>query len=187
MDAIFCTVYTAYSDYIGGTFDVIILAGMTNATLSVVTNVGTFPEDNEFFKAILSLPEGTDNVVIGVDTAFIQIMDTVGERLMSWPAGYYFCIYTIHRIYNCLLSILPNVVIFCSESTVDLGVIIYQHQFSALFSQLDFLLTIESQLDRWCCMLDLSLFLFWKIAFIFRIRLLFAGLYYCCKRVYLHW
>ena len=71
--------YTASDDYVGGTFDVTILAGMMNATLSVVTNVGTFPEDTELFKAILSLSEGADNVVVGVDTAFIQIMDIVGE------------------------------------------------------------------------------------------------------------
>ena len=79
MDATFCTVYTASEDYVGGTFDVTILAGLTNATLSVVTNVGTFPEDNEFFKAIFSLSEEADNVVVGADTAYIQITDTVGE------------------------------------------------------------------------------------------------------------
>ena len=67
------------ADYVGGTFDVTILAGMTNTTLSGVSNVGTFPEDNEFFKAILSLSEGTDNLVFGVDTAFVEVMDTISE------------------------------------------------------------------------------------------------------------
>ena len=62
------------TDYVGGTFDVTILAGMTNTTLSEVSNVGTFQEDNEFFKAILSIPEGTNNVLVGVDTAFVEVI-----------------------------------------------------------------------------------------------------------------
>ena len=52
---------------------------MTTAHLSVTTINTTLVEDDEYFKAILSISDGSDRVVVGVDTAFVTIFDSTGE------------------------------------------------------------------------------------------------------------
>ena len=66
--------------------DVTIVAGqrMGNRPVSVPTNQDTIKENSEHFKAILSLPERPSNVVVGVDTAFVTIIDGTGEHSIIW-------------------------------------------------------------------------------------------------------
>lgn len=71
--------YVAPSDYIGGTFPVTIRAHETTGSLSITTIKTDEVEDDEDFKATLSNPDGPDNVMIGIDTAYVTILDRTGE------------------------------------------------------------------------------------------------------------
>ena len=51
-----------------------------NLNLSVQTNLNMPLEEDEHFKAILSLPVGPDNAEIGTDTAFVTIIDRTGKN-----------------------------------------------------------------------------------------------------------
>ena len=69
----------APSDYQGGTFTVKIPAGGTMANLSVTTSKSALVEDDKIFKATVSIPDGPDNLMVGVDTAFVTIIDRTGN------------------------------------------------------------------------------------------------------------
>ena len=63
----------------GGSFDVVIPAGSVKVTLPVTTNENNTLEDNEYFKATLSLPGAPEGVLVGTpDTAYVTINDTDG-------------------------------------------------------------------------------------------------------------
>ena len=72
----------APSDYLCGTFSVTIPAGSSMANLSVPTIKTDTVEVDEFFKATLTIPRGSDTVVVGIDTAYVTITDTSGECLI---------------------------------------------------------------------------------------------------------
>ena len=76
----------APSDYLGGTFSVTIPAGSSMANLSVPTIKNDSVEADEVFKATLTVPPGSDSVVIGMDTAYVTITDTSGECLIICSA-----------------------------------------------------------------------------------------------------
>ena len=68
---------TAPTDYIGGSFDVSVPAGAVEVTLPVTTLVDNLVENNEYFKATLSLPDGPGYVVVGsLYVVFVTINDT---------------------------------------------------------------------------------------------------------------
>lgn len=69
----------APDDYIGGEFNVTIPANTTMATLSVTTNKDNLLDDGEYFKAILSIPDGADDVAVGVNMSFVTITDKSSE------------------------------------------------------------------------------------------------------------
>ena len=63
----------------GGSFDVVIPAGSVKVTLPVSTNTDNIVEEDEYFKATLSLPGAPVGAVVGTpDTAYITITDTTG-------------------------------------------------------------------------------------------------------------
>ena len=72
--------HLAPSDYTGGTFTVTIPANMTMANLQIPTIKTDQVEADKDFKATLSVPPGSDSVVVGTDTAFVTIMDRTGEH-----------------------------------------------------------------------------------------------------------
>ena len=76
----------APSDYLGGTFSVTIPAGSSMANLSVPTIKNDSVEVDEVFKATLTVPRGSDRVVVGIDTAYVTIIDTSGECLIICSA-----------------------------------------------------------------------------------------------------
>ena len=63
----------------GGSFDVVIPAGLVKVTLPVRTNEDDIVEEDEYFKATLSLPGAPEGVLVGTpDTAYVTITDTTG-------------------------------------------------------------------------------------------------------------
>ena len=72
----------APSDYLGGTYRVTVPAGSSMANLSVPTIKNDSVEVDEVFKATLTVPLGSDSVVVGMDTAYVAITDTSGECLI---------------------------------------------------------------------------------------------------------
>ena len=63
-------------DYTGGSFTVLIPAGTVKVTVSVATLNDNFVEDDEYFKATLSLPGSPEAVEVGSpDMAFVTITD----------------------------------------------------------------------------------------------------------------
>ena len=69
----------APSDYTGGTFTVMIPANMAMANLQITTIKTDLVESDKDFKATLSVPPGSDSVVVRADTAFVTIIDRTGE------------------------------------------------------------------------------------------------------------
>ena len=68
---------SAPNDYIGGTFNVFIPAGSTKVTLAVDTLTDNIFEDDEHFKATLTIPGAPGSVVLGSpNMAFVTITDT---------------------------------------------------------------------------------------------------------------
>ena len=68
---------SAPTDYIGGSFDVSVPAGAVEVTLCVTTLFDNLVENNEYFKATLSLPDGPGYVVVGsLNVVFVIINDT---------------------------------------------------------------------------------------------------------------
>ena len=64
------------TDYTGGSVDVVIPAGTTMVTVPVATLDDNFVEDDEFFKATLTIPGAPEDVVIGsTNMAFVTITD----------------------------------------------------------------------------------------------------------------
>ena len=64
----------------GGSFDVVIPAGSVKVTLNVTTNEDNIVEEDEYFKATLSLPGAPVGAVVGTpDTAYVTITDTAGR------------------------------------------------------------------------------------------------------------
>ena len=60
----------------GGSFDVVIPAGSVKVTLPVRTNADNIVEEDEYFKATLSLPGAPVGAVVGTpDTAYVTITD----------------------------------------------------------------------------------------------------------------
>ena len=76
----------APSDYLGGTFSVTVPAGSSMANLSVPTIKNDSVEVDEVFKATLTVPRGSDRVLVGIDTAYVTITDTSGECLIICSA-----------------------------------------------------------------------------------------------------
>ena len=70
----------APSDYMGGTFNVTIPANMAMANLQITTTKTDLVEADEDFKVTLSVPSGSDSVVVGTNTTFVTIMDRTGEH-----------------------------------------------------------------------------------------------------------
>lgn len=71
----------APSDYNGGTFNCTIPAGMTKVTcVSLPTKLNLPMENNEVFKATLSLPFGPDYAQVGPDPATVTIIDRTGKN-----------------------------------------------------------------------------------------------------------
>ena len=66
-------------DYTGGSFDVLIPAGTVKVTVTVTTLSDNFVEDDEYFKATLSLLDAPEAVVVGSsDVAFVTVTDDTG-------------------------------------------------------------------------------------------------------------
>ena len=66
----------------GGSFDVVIPAGSVMVSLPVRTNADNIVEEDEYFKATLSLPGAPIGVVVKFgtpDTAYVTITDTAGR------------------------------------------------------------------------------------------------------------
>ena len=64
-------------DYMGGSFNVSLQTGKVKVTLTVTTLTSKFVEDDEYFKATLSLPGAPEAVVAGSpEVAFVTITDT---------------------------------------------------------------------------------------------------------------
>ena len=64
------------TDYTGGSFNVVIPAGTTKVTVPVDTLNDDFKEDDEYFKATLTIPGAPEDVVIGsTNMAFVTITD----------------------------------------------------------------------------------------------------------------
>lgn len=72
--------YLAPSDYRGGTFNSTIPVGVMKLNISVPTNLNMPLEEDEYFKATLSLPVEPDNAKIGTDPAFVTITDRTGKN-----------------------------------------------------------------------------------------------------------
>ena len=77
---LYLLVYLPYSsagaDYIGGSLNVVIPAGTTKVTVPVATVDDNPLEDDEFFKATLTIPSAPEDVVIGsANMAFVTITD----------------------------------------------------------------------------------------------------------------
>lgn len=79
LNSLLCLSYIAPSDYIGGTFPVTIRERETMGSLSITTIKTDLVEDDEDFKAILSNPDGPDNVMVGINTSYVTIFDSTGE------------------------------------------------------------------------------------------------------------
>ena len=63
-------------DYTGGSFRMLIPAGLVKMTLNVSTLTDNFVEDEEYFRATLSLPSAPEAVVVGSpNMAFVTITD----------------------------------------------------------------------------------------------------------------
>ena len=80
-------------DYIGGVFTVPIRENETMGSQVIQTIQTDAVEHDEDFKAILTIPAGSDNVVIGINTTYVTIIDTTGESMLKqciWPT---YCIY----------------------------------------------------------------------------------------------
>ena len=68
--------YPDPDDYTGGTFIVLIPAGTVKSTLTVSTVQDNTVEDDEYFRATLSLPGAPEAMVVGSpDMAFVTIAD----------------------------------------------------------------------------------------------------------------
>ena len=67
---------TDLDDYTGSSFGASIPAGSVKVTLNVTTLRDNFVEDDEYFKATLSLPGAPEDVVVGSpEVAFVTITD----------------------------------------------------------------------------------------------------------------
>ena len=75
----FCIFFLFYPDaydYTGGSFNVLIRAGLVKETLPVASLRDNFVEDDEYFKATLSLPDAPADVAIGFpDVTFVHVID----------------------------------------------------------------------------------------------------------------
>ena len=70
---------SAPTDYLGGSLYVSVPAGAVEVTLPVTTLLDNLVENNEHFKATLSLPDGPGYVVVGsLYVVFVTINDTNG-------------------------------------------------------------------------------------------------------------
>ena len=92
---------TAPRDYTGGTFSIIIQAGMTMATLSVLAHKDTSCEDDEYFKATLVLNEKPCMVELGPELAFVSI---TGDK--STAVIMHLCTYMYMRTHTYISIIL---------------------------------------------------------------------------------
>ena len=81
--------HIAPSDYSGGTFTVTIPARETMGSLEIPTVKTDEVEDDEDFKATLSNPDGPDNVMVGIDTAYVTIVDRTGECTVTGSSVQY--------------------------------------------------------------------------------------------------
>ena len=69
--------YPDPDDYTGGSYNMLIRAGLMSVTLHVATLRDNFVEDDENFKATLSLPDAPADVVIRFpDLTFVNITDS---------------------------------------------------------------------------------------------------------------
>ena len=67
---------SADADYTGGSFNVVIPAGTIKVTVPVATLDDNLLEDDEFFKATLTIPGAPADVVVGSpNMAFVNITD----------------------------------------------------------------------------------------------------------------
>ena len=73
-------------DYVSGSFNVSLQTGKVKVTLSMTTLTSKFVEDDEYFKATLSLPVIPGAVVVGSpEVAFVTITDTTRKLwFTSW-------------------------------------------------------------------------------------------------------
>ena len=68
--------FSAGTDYTGGSFNVVIPASTTKVTVPVATLDDNLLEDDEFFKATLTIPDAPADVVVGSpNMAFVNITD----------------------------------------------------------------------------------------------------------------
>lgn len=76
----------APTDYVGGSLYVSVPAGTVEVTLPVTTLFDNLAENNEHFKATLSLPDGPKDMVVGsLDVVFVTITDT--KRMLKLILG----------------------------------------------------------------------------------------------------
>ena len=90
----------APTDYVGGSLYVSVPAGAVEVTLPVTTLFDNLAENNEHFKATLSLPDGPKDVVVGsLDVVFVTIIDT--KRMLKFILGIHAQLITQHKtLYN---------------------------------------------------------------------------------------
>ena len=101
----------ASSDYVGGTFTVVIPANMAMANLSISTIKTDLVEADKDFKATLSAP-GSDSVVFERETAFLTIMDRTGEYAV------YRLRWLLHRASCCATHNCRSVALLLPSGTV---------------------------------------------------------------------
>ena len=89
LNSLLCLSYIAPSDYNGGTYTVTIRARETMGSLEIPTIKTDEVEDAEDFKATLSNPDGPDKVVVGIDTAYVTILDRTGECAVTGSSVQY--------------------------------------------------------------------------------------------------
>ena len=86
--------YPDPEDYVGGSFNVTISAGLVNTTLSLITKEDFVVEPDEYFSATLSLPgHGAPDigVVRSPNVAYVTITDTTRTfeiRIPAFPSSY---------------------------------------------------------------------------------------------------
>ena len=85
-----CIFHLDSTDYMRGSFDKLIPAGTVKVTHSVITLRDNFVEEDEYFKATLSLPGGPEDMVLlgSQDVAFVTITDSTGVCLFCYMHGY---------------------------------------------------------------------------------------------------
>ena len=71
----------AFDDYFRHNYNVTVPAGAMEATTTVVTQSNTNIEVDEYFKAVLHPFAECNNLEVGVDTAYVTIIDCTGERV----------------------------------------------------------------------------------------------------------